>query len=121
MEIKKIELDFSVCKVEDFSEVNFNDDFVFVGKTEEEKSVVCNTLCIPKNTIACESGWKCFRIQGVLDFSLVGILAKISTLLADNSIALYAISTYNTDYILVKKEQYENSLAILSQNGYTLV
>ena len=70
MEIKKIDLDFSVCKVEDFSQVNFDDEFIFVGKTDEELSLVCNSEFVPKNILECETGWKCFRIQGVLDFSL---------------------------------------------------
>lgn len=121
MEIKKIELDFSVCKVEDFSQVNFEDEFVFIGKTDEEKSVVCNTHFTPQNIIECENGWKGFRIQGVLDFLLVGILAKISSLLADNLISIYAISTFNTDYILVKKEHFDKALFILSQEGYTVI
>ncbi len=121
MEIKRIDVDFSVCKVEDFSQVNLDDEFVFIGKTDEEISLVCNNDYIPKNTIECETGWKCFRIQGVLDFSLVGILAKISTLLANNLISIYAISTFNTDYILVKKEHFDKALFILSEQGYTVV
>ena len=120
MEIKTINVDFSVCKVEDFSLVNFDDEFVFIGKTDEEKSLVCNSQFVPKNCTECESGWKAFRIQGVLDFSLVGILAKISSLLADNGIPIYAISTFNTDYILVKAENYANALDVLTKNEYIL-
>ncbi len=52
----------------------------------------------------CNDGWKAFRIQGVLDFSLIGILAKIATVLADNGISIFAVSTYNTDYVLIKKK-----------------
>ena len=121
MEIKKLDVNFSVCQVVDFSQVNFEDPFLFIGKTDEEKSVVCSTESVPQNSIACESGWKGFRIQGVLDFSLVGILAKISSLLAENSISIYAISTYNTDYILVKETVYEKALELLNENGYTII
>ncbi|HCX40881.1 MAG TPA: hypothetical protein DHH50_00845 [Lachnospiraceae bacterium] len=61
----------------------------------------------------CDDGWKAFRIQGVLDFSLIGILAKIATVLADNGISIFAVSTYNTDYVLIKKENYQKALDIL--------
>ena len=121
MEIKKIDLDFSVCKVEDFSQVNFEDEFVFIGKTDEENSLVCNSCFTPTNIVECENDWKCFRVQGVLDFSLVGILAKIASLLADQSISIYAVSTFNTDYVLVKQEQYDKALLTLSLNGYDIV
>ena len=121
MEIQKIEHDFTVCKVENFSQVNFDDEFVFVSKTDEEFSLVCNSLYTPKNIIECEKDWKCFRICGILDFSLIGILAKIASLLAANSISIYAVSTFNTDYILVKKDKFEKSLALLSENGYTIL
>lgn len=61
----------------------------------------------------CDDGWKAFRIQGVLDFSSIGILAKIATVLADNGISIFAVSTYNTDYVLIKKENYQKALDIL--------
>ena len=61
----------------------------------------------------CNDGWKAFRIQGVLDFSLIGILAKIAIVLADNGISIFAVSTYNTDYVLIKKENYQKALDIL--------
>ena len=121
MDIKKIDMDFSVCQVPDFSQVDWNDSFVFLGKTDEEYSLVCDSHRVPNHVIACEPGWKCFKIQGVLDFSLVGILAKISSLLAEQSIPIYAISTFNTDYVLVKKEHFDNALMTLAKNGWTIV
>ena len=69
---------------------------------------------MPDNTLSRDDGWKAFRIQGVLDFSLIGILSRITTLLADNKIGVFAISTYNTDYILTKKENFEDTLQVLS-------
>ena len=121
MEIKKIDYDFSVCKVNDFSLVDFTKEYVFTGKTDEENSVVCITENIPENAFERDDGWKAFRIQGILDFSLIGILSKISTLLAENSIGIFAISTYNTDYILTKKENYPKALEVLSDAGYKIV
>lgn len=121
MEIKKINYDFSVCKIEDYSSVNFESDYCFAGKTDEENSLVCITENVPANVIEREDGWKAFRIQGVLDFSLIGILSKLSTLLAENGIGIFAISTFNTDYILTKKNNYEKAINILSSAGYKIV
>lgn len=120
MEIKKIAYDLSVCKVEDYSLVNLDAEYCFVGKTDEEKSLVCLTCDVPGNVTDRDDGWKAFRIQGVLDFSLIGILSKISSVLAENEIGIFAISTFNTDYILTKKENYDKAIAVLSKAGYQI-
>ena len=121
MEIKRIEQDFTVCQVKDYSLVNLDSEYSFIEKTDEEKSLVCITSEVPENTIQRDDGWKAFRIQGVLDFSLIGILAKIATVLADNGISIFAVSTYNTDYVLIKKENYQKALNILQTTGYKIV
>lgn len=121
MKIKKIDYDFSVCKVKDYSEISFDSEYCFLGKTDEERSLVCITEHVPKNVIERDDNWKAFRIQGVLDFSLIGILSRISTLLAENQIGIFAISTYNTDYILTKKDNYDKALKVLADAGYEIV
>lgn len=121
MEIKKIDHNFSVCQVEDYSLVNLNSEYSFIGKTDEEKSLVCITDEVPANVIQRDDGWKAFRIQGVLDFSLIGILAKIAAALADNGISILAVSTYNTDYVLMKKENYQKALDVLKALGYMII
>jgi hypothetical protein len=121
MEIRKLNQDFSVCKVMDYSLINMDAEYSFIGKTDEEKSLVCITDDVPSNVIERDDGWKGFRIQGVLDFSLIGILSKIAEILAENSISIFAISTYNTDYVLIKKENYQKALDILEHSGYAIV
>lgn len=121
MEIKKIDHNFSVCHVEDYSLVNLNSEYSFIGKTDEEKSLVCITDEVPANVIQQDDGWKAFRIQGVLNFSLIGILAKIAAALADNGISIFAVSTYNTDYVLMKKENYQKALDVLKALGYMII
>ena len=120
MELKRIRPDFSVCQVADYSLVNLTSEYCFIGKTAEEKSLVCLTSDVPANTICRDDGWNAFRIEGVLDFSLVGILTGIAASLADHHIPIFAISTYNTDYILIKKENYSKGLDILRDSGYTI-
>lgn len=121
MEIKKIDHNFSVCQVEDYSLVNLNSEYSFIGKTDEEKSLVCITDEVPANVIQRDDGWKAFRIRGVLDFSLIGILAKIAAALADNGISIFAVSTYNTDYVLMKRENYQKALDVLKALGYMII
>lgn len=120
MKLKIIPHLFSVCKLRDFSQVDISQDFCFIGKTDQENSLVCPTDKVPESTLEREDGWQAFRIEGVLDFSLVGILSKISSLLADQGISIFALSTFNTDYILVKKEQFKQAMRILDKEGYII-
>ena len=121
MELKKLPYDLTVCKVKSELDINLNDEFYFIGKTDDEISLVCLTANVPHNAIEREDGWKCFRIQGVIDFSLIGIISKISAVLAENKIGIFVVSTFNTDYILVKEENFEAALKLLSQSGYSIV
>lgn len=121
MQIKKIYHNFSICQVEDYSLVNLEADYSFIAKTEEERSLVCITKDVPSNVIRRDDGWKAFCVQGVLDFSLIGILSKISTILAERGISIFAVSTYNTDYILIKDTNYEKALEVLKSSGYEIV
>ena len=121
MELKILPYKLTVCKVTNIAEIDTNKDFYFIGKTDEEISVVCVTEEAPTNTIEREDGWRGFRIQGVLDFSLIGILSKISGILAENRIGIFAISTFNTDYILVKEDDFERALDVLHKDGYVIV
>lgn len=118
IQIKQIDGDFSVCKVSDYAKVNLRAQYCFLGKTDEENSLVCLTEDVPDNVIERDDDWKAFRIQGVLDFSLIGILSEISTLLAENRIGIFAVSTYNTDYILIKRGNYEKAMRVLDEAGY---
>lgn len=121
MKIFPIRHEFSVCKVADASSIPLQDEFCFVGKTDEELSIVCLTASAPNGCLAREDGWRAFRIQGVLDFSLVGILSRISALLAENGVGIFAVSTYNTDYILTKSENFSRALEILTDAGYVIL
>ena len=88
MEIKALSDLFSVCKVEDATQIDLSKDFCFIAKTDEEISLVCPTKNVPAVTSARDDGWRGFRIQGTLDFSLIGILAKISAILAEQKIGI---------------------------------
>ncbi|MBR2835622.1 MAG: ACT domain-containing protein [Coriobacteriales bacterium] len=121
MILKKLLFDLTVCKVTAASDIDLTTDFYFIGKTDEEISLVCKTEDTPRNTVARDDGWRGFRIEGVLDFSLIGILSKISAILAEHEIGIFAVSTFNTDYILVKKENIETAMDVLSKAGYEVI
>lgn len=118
MTVEVLRADFSVCKVTDFLRVDFNAPYCFLAKTDAESSLVCETDRVPSNTAAREDGWRAMRIAGTLDFSLVGILAKIAALLADAGVSIFAVSTYDTDYILVK--DLSRAVHSLDNAGYTI-
>ena len=121
MELKKLPYDLTVCKVASLADVDLDSKFFFLGKTDEEMSLVCRTEDTPTDTVERDDGWKGFRIEGVLEFSMVGILSKLSGILAENEIGLFAVSTYNTDYILVKEANFAKALEVLAAEGYTIV
>ena len=121
MELKRLPGRLTVCKVPSTAEINIEKDFYFIGKTDEELSLVCKTEDTPVMTTDRDDGWRGFRIQGQLDFSLIGILSELSAILARNRIGIFAVSTYNTDYILVKEENFEKAMRVLAEAGYRVV
>lgn len=118
MNLSLLPFSFAICKVKDYSQIDIDQEFVFISKTDEESSLVCRSDRMPENLICSDIGWRAFRIDGILDFSLVGILAKIASLMADNQIGIFAVSTFNTDYIFIKQQNFEAAILILETNGY---
>lgn len=118
--IEEIVGEFSVCKVAGLAEIDFSAPFCFIGKTDAEISLVCPTRYVPTKTLAREDGWRACRIVGQLDFSLVGVLAGISKLLADEKIGIFALSTFDTDYIITKSENFDAALNTLAKGGYEI-
>ena len=78
--------------------------------------LVCPTEIVPDNTVVRDDGWRGFRVCGTRDFSLIGILAWIAEMLAANEISIFAISTYKTDYILVKEENFDKAAKALKDS-----
>ena len=121
LKLKKLPGDLTVCRLASAEQAILTQDFFFIGKTDEEISLVCRTEDTPAETVAREDGWRGFRIRGMLDFSLIGVLSKLSGILAGHQIGIFAVSTYNTDYILVKEENFDRAIEALASEGYTIV
>ena len=93
-------------------------NFYSVTQTKDELSIVCETQYVSENIEVVESDWRIFKILGPLDFSLIGILSKISLLMAECKISIFALSTYDTDYIMVKEDKVEEAVKALKRAGY---
>ena len=118
MTLKKLPHDLTVCKIPSPSVLDLDMDFFFLAKTDGEISLVCRTEDAPGETTAREDGWRGFRVEGTLDFSLVGILSRLTAVLAEEGIPVFAVSTYDTDYVLVKAEQFSPAADALEAAGY---
>lgn len=121
MELQLLPQRFAVCQITDLQQIDWQMPFCFLSKTDEELSLACPEANLPTQTLQCEYGWRTFKICGTLDFALVGILAKLSGLLAAAGISIFAVSTYNTDYILIKETSLEAATKVLIANGYNII
>ena len=94
--------------------------FFNIVKTAEELSIVCrNSLTL--NSERCDQGWSCIKVSGPLKLNTTGILAKLSKVMADAHISIFAISTYDTDYILVKADKATEAVAALNDAGFRFI
>ena len=107
----------SVCKLVELPEGLLESNLCFIARTSEELSVVCATAEVPADALAREDGWRALKVRGPLDFALTGIMARIAAALAEAGIALFALSTFDTDYVLVKEDKLEAAIAALRGAG----
>jgi len=91
--------------------------FLSITRTADEVSVVCLDNHVPAG-VAREGGWRVLMVQGPLAFALTGVLASLAVPLAREGISIFAVSTYDTDYLLVKAQQVEKAVRVLSAGGY---
>ena len=120
MLIPALPYDLTVCQVLSPAEINLYADFFFIARTDEEISLVCITSDVPNHTTRRDDGWRGFRVDGELDFAPVSVLSNLTALLFDRAIDVFAVSTYNTDYILVKADQFEPAKEVMEQERYVV-
>lgn len=123
MKLSRLHGDYSILKLSPASAIPswaLDSEFFSISKTSEELSVVCMSDCVPKSIDANQS-WALIKVLGPLDFSLTGILSSIIEPLAQEKISIFAVSTFDTDYLLVKQDQIQNSIRCLKRAGFEFV
>ncbi len=88
-----------------------------VTRTTNELSIVCPEKRVPSE-VKCEKGWRAFKLEGTFEFSLVGVLASIAVPLAEAGVGVFAVSTFDTDYVLVKEDQLDLAASTLRERGH---
>ncbi len=121
MTIEVLPQEFSVCKVADVSALTLASPFSFSAWTDNECSLVCPSETAPSLTRYREDGWRAMRIVGLLAFSMVGVLAYITRLMAEADISVFALSTFDTDYWLLKEDRLERAISVLEADGCTVI
>ncbi len=99
----------------------YDSDFYSITKTKDELSIVCKQNDTIDKELAVNENWRTFKIHGPLDFSLIGIIAEISRILKESNISILTVSTYDTDYILVKSQYLNQAIDSLEFNGHHIV
>ena len=94
--------------------------FVSITRTEEELSIVCDERFVPFEFVAVERGFRMLMVEGPLDFSLTGVMASIAGPLAEAGVSMFAISTYDTDYVLVREERLAEAVEALRGAGWEI-
>lgn len=102
---------FAVCRLQPEADLAPDIPFAFWAQTPQEKSLVCPEKAVPAEAARVKRGLRCLRVAGVLDLGLVGILARLATVLAQASVPLFAVSTWDTDYLFVPQDSLEQALA----------
>ena len=93
--------------------------FFSITRTDEELSVVCDQDVVPEG-VRCDMGWRCLRVGGTLDFSVVGVLASLAGPLAGAAVSVFVLSTFDTDYLLVKEQDFERAVLELVRQGHSI-
>jgi hypothetical protein len=112
---------YSICRLESQADIPswaLAGDFLSITRTKGELSLVCSQELVPHG-VQCDKGWRCIMVRGPLDFSLIGILASLTSALAEVGISIFAISTFETDYLLVKAENLKRAVLKLKEEGHT--
>jgi hypothetical protein len=113
---------FAVCRLEAGTVVPhwaWMGEIACVTRTRDELSIVCRAGLVPDDVVR-EGGWRCLKVKGPLDFALTGVFARIAQPLADAGISLFAVMTYDTDYVMVKEERLRDAVHALMAAGHTV-
>jgi hypothetical protein len=112
---------YSICRLQPRADIPswaLAGDFLSITRSKDELSLVCSQELVPRG-VECDKGWRCIKVRGPLDFSLVGILASLTSSLAEVGISIFAISTFESDYLMVRAENLKRTVARLKEEGHS--
>lgn len=113
---------FGICKIDANAPIPAwatTNDFLSITRTAQELSVVCRQNVVPEG-IVCERGWRCLRVAGAIPFAAVGVLCSLITPLAESGISVFAVSTFDTDYLMVKENRLQTAIVVLQKAGHSI-
>ncbi len=117
MDLQVVNGSFSVCKVTDIDKELISKEYTFIGKTDQELSLFCKTENVPKDVITVEHGWRCFRIAEDASFEKYGMIAFLANIIAAEKTCTLVVGTFDTDYIFIKEDRFDDITTALLQNG----
>jgi len=123
LSLREVPGEFSVCRLDCSDEIPLwatKGSFFTISRTADELSIVCDSRFVPSG-VKAEHGWRCLKVAGPLDFSLTGILASLVSPLGEKEISIFALSTFDTDYLLIGKDTFSRAKEILVASGHTIV
>jgi len=122
LKLSELQGEYAICKLNPGSDPPdwaFGGEFISVTQTADELSIICLYEQIPKQ-IPSQPGWSALKIEGPFDFDEIGVLASMTTPLAEAGISLLTISTFDTDYLFIQSENYQRAIQILSAAGHEI-
>ena len=113
---------FAICRLNARAEIpnlSLDESFFSITRTSDELSIVCHEDSAPKSEL-CEKGWQCLKVQGPLDFSMIGVMASLAMPLAEAGISIFSVSTFDTDYLLIKETDIQRAIRALAAAGHSV-
>jgi hypothetical protein len=113
---------FAICRLSASAEIprpSLNEVFFSTTRTSDELSIVCPEESAPAEG-RCEKGWQCLKVQGPLDFSMTGVMASLAMPLSEAGVSIFSVSTFDTDYLLVKATDLERAILALNKAGHSI-
>ena len=121
LQLVELAEEYSICRLPADATVPgwVDGEFLSITRTPDELSITCRAAVVPAG-VPAESGWSCFKVAGPLDFSEIGIVAALANPLAAAGVGIFVVSTFDTDYLLVKSAARDLAINALQANGHSI-
>lgn len=121
MILQIVDRSFSIYKVKEIPTDLAKNEFTFISTTDHELSIISESQFVPDDVLIVESGWKCFRIAEDASFEKYGMIAFLADIIAAEKTSTLVVGTYDTDYLFIKEEKFDQVIQALKENGCTFI